>query len=89
MRVRVADGTVYTTTLAGSVTLEKAGRLLTLKNVYYLPEVSRNLISVGKLAKESYGVRINGNVAKVTKDGSIKAKFNLRNGIFVQRFHHE
>ena len=89
IRVRVADGTVYTTSLAGTVTLERAGRLLTLKNVYYLPEVPKNLISVGKLSKENFSVRINKNVAKVTKDGAIKAKFNSRNGIFVQRFHHE
>ena len=84
--VRVADGKKYITNLSGQVKLRSNGVELNLKNVYYVPELKRNLISVGVLGDEGYQVRFGMQQATVTKNGILQAQFSKRHGIFVQEY---
>ena len=59
------------------------GLIKPLTSVRYVPELERNLISLGELDKSGYSYRGDGGVLKVAKGSLICMKAVLHNGIYV------
>ncbi|KAA0035050.1 putative retrotransposon [Cucumis melo var. makuwa] len=57
--------------------------IIMLTNVKYVPELKRNLISLGELDRSCYTIKFKNGVTKVTKGSLIKLRGTLRNGLYV------
>jgi hypothetical protein len=77
VRVKVANGKVVRSTLSGDVLLESVddhGALLTLplKKAYYIPGLSKNLVSVPQLDKKDYRTVMENGICVITDSKSKK-----------------
>jgi len=69
---------------AGSVKIKRPdGSIKILKEVRYIPELKRNLISLGVLDKAGYTYKGQGGVIKIFKGILQALKGNLENGLYV------
>ena len=59
------------------------GLIRMLTNVRYVPELKRNLISLGELDRADYSYKFEKGALKVTKGSLIKLKGTLRNDLYV------
>ncbi|KAA0046503.1 Retrovirus-related Pol polyprotein from transposon TNT 1-94 [Cucumis melo var. makuwa] len=59
------------------------GMIRMLTNVRYVPELKRNLISLGKLDRSGYTIKFENGIMKVTKGSLVKLRGTLRNGLYV------
>jgi hypothetical protein len=88
-QVRVANGQLMTTTKSGTAKLHirvKSGeyKALTLKDVHLVPNMCRNLISVGLLVEDGYTVTLDEAHAKVFNvNGTPAGRFKRRNNIYI------
>src|SRR3990167_6577683 len=80
--ILVANGSTMIAVGKGTVNLEIGGKFLMLKECLFIPEVSRNIISVSQLNNDNYQVYFSKNYCSIEKNGE---KLNLTgdNGIFV------
>ena len=62
--LRVENGESVSTEAVGEVRLQFGNKFLLLDNVYFIPNISRNLISVSELYKQSFSICFNYNFAK-------------------------
>ncbi|KAA0037117.1 AP-1 complex subunit mu-2-like [Cucumis melo var. makuwa] len=59
------------------------GMIIMLANVRYVPELKRNLISLGELDRSGYTIKFGNGVMKVTKGSLVKLRGALRNDLYV------
>ena len=87
--VRVADDTVITTQGVGSLECSgHDGQELVMKQVWHVPGLGRNLLSVASIDKAGHIVQFgNGQVEIKKKDGSVLARGNLNrdSGLYVMK----
>lgn len=68
----------------GSMTLRTSdGSLKILKDVRYVPELKRNLISLGTLDKAGFSYTSENGTLNVTKDSVLKLSGQLRDGLYI------
>lgn len=78
--VKIADGTKIQALSVGEIELEQA----TLKNVWFVPKLGRNLLSVSAIDKMGYTVTFqNKSVLVSTKDGKEILKGKLENDLYI------
>jgi hypothetical protein len=90
--VTVANGTSHSCELIGTVTLKPLNNttnspgLLRLENVYYAPNINRNLIS-GLLHSSGFSVKIENELAIITDNtGKNCGKFTYQNNLLLGSF---
>ena len=92
--VTVADGTKYTAKIAGTLRLYmpksrvqnsyKKYAALTVTNVYFIPDITRNLLSEGKLEQDGYTIKTKGRSRLVfNKFGTFCGEFNYEKNLLV------
>lgn len=59
------------------------GTCRTLTSVRHVPDLKRNLISLGELDKNGYSYKEDGGVLKVSRGSLVCMKANLQNGIYI------
>ncbi|TYK07988.1 hypothetical protein E5676_scaffold265G001240 [Cucumis melo var. makuwa] len=59
------------------------GMIRMLTNVRYVPELKRNLVSLGELDRSGYTIKSESGVMKVTKGSLVKLRGTLRNGLLA------
>ena len=95
--VTVADGTKYTAKIAGTLRLYmpksrvqnsyKKFTALTVTNVYFIPDITRNLLSEGKLEQDGYTIKTKGRSRLVfNKFGTFCGEFNYEKNLLVGKF---
>lgn len=57
--------------------------MLKLHRVRYIPEMVRNLISIGALETDGFTRKIENNILKMIKDALVTCKGTKRNGIYM------
>ncbi|KAA0059159.1 Retrovirus-related Pol polyprotein from transposon TNT 1-94 [Cucumis melo var. makuwa] len=83
-KVLLGDNGTYEVKGSDSVliaTHDGMSRMLT--NVRYVPELKRNLISLGELNRSGYTIKFENGIMKVTKGSLVKLRGTLRNGLYV------
>ena len=95
--VTVADGKTFTAKIAGTLQLRipkfrvprryKKYASLTVKNVYFIPDIKRNLLSEGKLEEDGYILKKEGRTRQVlTKYGTFCGEFKYERNLLVGKF---
>jgi hypothetical protein len=88
----VADGSSYVCNHVGTLTLKpqncsfKAG-ILKIENVYYAPQLNRNLLSSGRLVTDGYHVNVKDlNATIEDNSGNICGIFTYQNNLLLGDF---
>jgi len=95
--VTVADGKNYTARIAGTLRLRtpkfrvpdryKKYTTLTVKNVYYIPSITRNLLSEGKLEEDGFILKKEGRSRLIhNKFGTFCGQFKYEKNLLVGKF---
>ena len=83
-KVLMGDNTPCDVKGIGSVKLKMAdGTMKILKDVRYIPELKRNLISLGTLDTSGYEIKLRGGVLKVLKGIMVAMKGTLNQGLYI------
>lgn len=69
LTMRVGNGATISAKAVRTARLSFEEKFLILNNVYFIPNFSRNLISISKLHEQCYGISFNGNVITVSRNG--------------------
>ena len=67
--LRVGNGESVSTEAVGEVRLQFGNKFLLLDNVYFIPNISRNLILVSELYKQSFVICFNNNEIMILRNG--------------------
>ena len=67
----------------GEVRLVFRNKYLLLDNVYFIPNISKNLISVSELYKQSFAICCNNNEIMILRNGVQISCAKLENGLYV------
>ncbi|GJT15646.1 retrovirus-related pol polyprotein from transposon TNT 1-94 [Tanacetum coccineum] len=87
-KVRLADDKTLDIAGIGDVILKTSfGTSWTLKDVRYIPNLKRRLISVGQLDEEGYHVGFGDQQWKVTKGSLVGARGNKRGSLYMVEVH--
>ncbi|KAL2491142.1 CCHC-type domain-containing protein [Abeliophyllum distichum] len=82
--VVLCDNSAYTVAGIGDVTLKfDTGFVYTLNDVRFIPELSRNLISVGQLERIGFTGKIGNGMLKLMKGALVTCKGTRRNEIYL------
>jgi hypothetical protein len=76
------DGSVVSAKAVGSVTLSFEDRFLNLNNVYYVPSIGKNLISVAQLLEQDYYLKFIKNGIRISFSNSFVTDACMKNGLF-------
>lgn len=84
LEVKCANGDVVKTEGCGNVkvNLQKFG-LKTISNVYYIPKLSANLLSVSELNRKGYSVTFSSKRCKILDGRELIATATYNNGVYV------
>ena len=67
----------------GEVRLQFGNKFLLLDNVYFIPNISRNLISVSELYKQSFSICFNYNEIIILQNGVQICCAKLKSGLYI------
>jgi transposase InsO family protein len=82
--LKVGNGSSISAVTVGSLDLHlSSGLVLNLKNVYHVPSVFRNIISVSCLDAEGFCFEINNSCMVIRKDGLFYANAFISNGLYL------
>src|SRR5512136_379647 len=82
--LKVGNGSNISAMTVGSLDLHlSSGLVLNLKNVYYVPSVFRNIISVSCLDAEGFCFEIHNSSMVIRKDGLFYANAFISNGLYL------
>jgi hypothetical protein len=82
--VVLCDNFAYTIAGIGNINVKfDTGFVYTLKDVRYIPELSRNLISVGRLEKDDFTGKIGNGMLKMIKGALVSIKGIKKNDIYI------
>ena len=80
----VCSNIAYKVIGIGDITLKlDSGYVLKLRDVRFIPEMARNLISVGELEKNGFTRKIENEMIKMFKEAMVVCKGVRRNGIYA------
>ena len=79
----VDNGASVSIKAKGEAYLQFGTKYLDLENVYFILNYSRNLISVSKLAEQSYGISFNNSKIFISKNSLHLCFANLEDGLYV------
>ena len=81
--LRVGNGESVSAEAVGEACLVFGNKYLLLDNVYFIPNISRNLISVSESYKQSFAICFNNNEIIVLRNGVQICCAKLENGLYV------
>ena len=81
--LRVGNGESVSAEAVGEVRLQFGNKYLLLDNVYFIPNISRNLISVSQLYEQSFSVNFHYNEIIILKNGVQICCATLENGLYI------
>ena len=82
--LKVGNGESISAIAIGSIRLQlDSGLNIILNNVYYVPSISKNIISVSCLDKDGYVFTISNSSLSISKDGIFYANAIVRNGLYL------
>ena len=77
-QVRVGDGKAYKIKGVGEVEFKmKSGRREKISEVYYVPGLKNNLLSIGHLLKKGYDIHFHNNSCFLSKQNQLVAKISV------------
>lgn len=82
IEVNVANGEKVLTEGQGRVKVNLKNGLRTISNVYYIPKLSTNLLSVSELVRKGFSVTFNSNHCKILDGSEVIATASCFNGIY-------
>ena len=81
--LRVGNGESVSAEAVGEVRLQFGNKYLLLDNVYFIPNISRNLISVSQLYEQSFSVYFSYNEIIISRNGVQICCAKLENGLYI------
>ena len=81
--LRVGDGESVSAEAVGEVRLQFGNKYLLLDNVYFIPNISRNLISVSQLYEQSFSIYFSYNEIIISRNGVQICCAKLENGLYI------
>jgi transposase InsO family protein len=82
--LKVGNGASVAAIAIGSLDLHlSSGLVMILNNVYYVPSICKNIISVSCLDIEGYDISISNSCCSLSKDGIFYANAFIRNGLYL------
>ena len=81
----VGNGAEVLAIAVGAVRLELGNKFLVLNNVYCIPELRRNLISVSKLYEQLFAVSFYNNQIVISRNGLNICHASNENGLYILR----
>lgn len=82
LEVNVANGEKVSTCGQGSVLVNLKGGIKTISNVYYVPKLSANLLSVSELNRKGYSVTFNDKQCTIFDGSVVIATASCLNGVY-------
>lgn len=82
LKVSVANGDELLTAGQGNVTISLKDCKRTITNVYYVPKLSHNLLSVSELTRKGYNVTFDSKMCKIYDCNEILATATYTNGVY-------
>ena len=84
VKLVVGNGmTVYATHVACIELIFSLGLIVELDEVYYVPAITKNIVSISCLDKNGFVCIFGNRVATLNKDGMVYATFKLINGLYL------
>ena len=80
---RVENGESVSAKAVGEVCLVFNNKFLILNNVYYVPNISRNIISISQLCEQLFTISFNNNAIVIYRNGMEICSACLKNGLYV------
>ena len=71
------------TEVVGEVCLQFGNKFLLLDNVYFIPNISRNLISISELYKQSFPINFNYNEIIILRNSVEICCAKLKSGLYI------
>ena len=81
--LRVENRESVSAEVVGEVRLQFGNKFLLLDNVYFIPNISRNLISIYELYKQSFSINFNYNEIIILRNGVQICCAKLENGLYI------
>ena len=81
--LRVGNGESVSTEVVVEARLAFGNKYLLLDNIYFIPNISRNLISISKLYKQSFAICFNNNEIIILCNGVQISCAKLENGLYI------
>ena len=81
--LRIGNGESVSAEVVGEVRLHFRNKFLLLDNVYFIPNISRNLISVFELYKQSFSISFNYNEIIILQNGVQICCAKLENRLYI------
>ncbi|XP_048003328.1 uncharacterized protein LOC125239728 [Leguminivora glycinivorella] len=84
LQVTVANGDKLFTAGRGNVNVEQRdGNVKTISDVYYVPNLAANLLSVSAMAKKGYKIVFDSDGCEILDNGVIAATATLKNDVYI------
>ena len=81
--LRVGNEDFVSTEAMGEIHLVFGNKYLLLDNIYFILNISRNLISVSELYKQSFAICFNNNEIMILRNGVQICYAKLENGLYI------
>jgi hypothetical protein len=81
--ITVANGAVLTSSQSGDFLFVTSGHIGILKNVYYVPQLEHNLLSIGQLTAAGYKISFAHNTCVISGQADKEFRAKRSNGIYV------
>ena len=82
--LKVGNGVSISAMAIGSIHLHLTnGLIINLNNVYYVPSICKNIISVSCLDKDGYVFTISNSCMSISKDGIFYANATIQDGLYL------
>ena len=83
MTMRVGSGALVSAKSCGTVRLNFKNNFLVLNNVLFIPEITRNAISLSLLHEQNFGISFNNNMIFISRNGNNICHAKQKNGLYM------